>query len=95
MLTKLQFEQSPEVQEQFKQHLSLLAKEMSPKYQRREDVDKPDVLEDNEGVALTDVSVKECQELLASFRDLQEKLGITSMARNEYEVSQKGVKKKE
>jgi len=95
LLTELEFSSEPDTQERFKRVLSLLAKEMEPKYQRRKDMDEPSILEENESLDMSKVDVKTCGELLRSFTDLQEKLGITSMAKNEYEVQEKGAVKKE
>jgi hypothetical protein len=39
---------------------------------------------------MTDVGLDDCREILQDFRDLQEKLGITSMARQQYQTSKKG-----
>jgi len=94
LLTELQFDADPERQKQFKRVLSLLAKEMAPKYQRREDTEKPDALKKDVALDLSNIDVNECADLLRSFRDLQEKLGITSMASNEYKVDEKGAVKK-
>jgi len=95
LLTKLEFDKDPSTQQEFKQVLSLLAKEMGSKYQRREDVEKPELLKEKESLNMNDVPVNKCRSLLDSFRDLQEKLGITSMAKNEYELDPKGVNKKQ
>lgn len=95
LLTKLEFEEDPEIQSRFKRVLSFLAKEMEKKYQRREDLDKPDELSKLDNYDMSQLNVNECRQVLESFRDLQEKLGITSMARNEYELSKKGAVEKE
>jgi len=95
LLTELQFDEDRETQEKFKRVLSMLAKEMEPKYQRRTDVNKPQVLEEVDELDLSSVSVKKCSKLLHSFTDLQEKLGITSMAKNDYELDEKGAVKKD
>jgi len=90
LLTKLEFEQDPGVQSEFKRVLSFLAKEMEPKYMRREDMEKPDELKNLDNYDLSGVGLNDCREILKSFRQLQEKLGITSMARREYELNEKG-----
>jgi len=95
LLTEFEFSNQKKSQDDFKKVLSMLAKEMEPKYQRREDTEKPDVLEDRDDFDMSDVNINDCRSLLQSFRDLQEKLGITSMARNDYEMDEKGAVKKE
>jgi len=95
LLTELQFDQDRDTQRRFKKVLSFLAKEMEPKYQRRTDMEKPKILERDAELDMSKVEVNQCAELLEDFRDLQEKLGITSMARNEYELDEKGAVKKE
>jgi len=89
MLTKLEAENDPAVQERFKRVLSFLAKEMEAKYQRRTDKEKPEILQ-RDKYDMTDVGLDDCREILQDFRDLQEKLGITSMARQQYQTSKKG-----
>jgi len=89
MLTKLEAENDPAVQERFKRVLSFLAKEMEAKYQRRSDKEKPEILQ-RDNYDMTDVGLDDCREILQDFRDLQEKLGITSMARQQYQTSKKG-----
>jgi hypothetical protein len=95
LLTKLEAERDPQVQEEFKRVLSFLAKEMEAKYQRRENKEKPDPLENMDDYNMTDVCLDDCRDVLEDFRDLQEKLGITSMARREYQTSKKGAEKKD
>lgn len=94
MLTKLEAENDPAVQERFKRVLSFLAKEMESKYQRRSDKEKPDILQ-RDNYDMTDVGLDDCREILQDFRDLQEKLGITSMARQQYQTSKKGAVNKD
>jgi len=95
MLTKLEAENDPAVQERFKRVLSFLAKEMEAKYQRRSDKEKPEILQDRDDYNMTDVGLDDCRQILQDFRDLQEKLGITSMARQQYQTSKKGAVKKD
>jgi len=94
MLTKLEAENDPAVQERFKRVLSFLAKEMEAKYQRRSDKEKPEILQ-RDNYDMTDVGLDDCREILQDFRDLQEKLGITSMARQQYQTSKKGAVNKD
>jgi len=94
LLTKVEFEKDPGVQSEFKRVLSFLAKEMEPKYMRRDDMDKPEELEDLDNYDLSGVGVDDCRKILESFRELQEVLGITSMARREYELNERGAKDK-
>lgn len=94
MLTKLEAEKDPEVQERFKRVLSFLAKEMEAKYQRRSDKEKPEILQ-RDDYDMTDVGLDDCREILQDFRDLQEKLGITSMARQQYQTEKKGAVNKD
>lgn len=95
LLTELEFDSDTETQKRFKQVLSLLAKEMESKYQRRDDLEKPDELQDRDNFNMSQVSVNDARNILNSFRNLQEKLGITSMAKAEYEMDEKGAVKKE
>jgi len=67
-----------------------LAKELAPKYQRRDDKEKPDKLKELEHLQMTKLSVNECKNLLRDFNDLMEKLGIVSKANKEYELEPKG-----
>ena len=94
LLTKVEFEKDPGVQSEFKRVLSFLAKEMEPKYMRRDDMDKPEQLEELDNYDLSGVGVDDCRKILESFRELQEVLGITSMARREYELNERGAKDK-
>jgi len=94
MLTKLEAENDPAVQQRFKRVLSFLAKEMEAKYQRRSDKEKPEILQ-RDNYDMTDVGLDDCREILQDFRDLQEKLGITSMARQQYQTSKKGAVNKD
>jgi len=94
MLTKLEAENDPAVQERFKRVLSFLAKEMEAKYQRRSDKEKPEILQ-RDNYDMTDVGLDDCREILQDFRDLQEKLGITSMARQQYQTSKRGAVNKD
>jgi len=94
LLTKVEFEKDPGVQSEFKRVLSFLAKEMEPKYMRRDDMDKPEELEELDNYDLSGVGVDDCRKILESFRELQEVLGITSMARREYELNERGAKDK-
>jgi hypothetical protein len=94
LLTKLEAEKDPEVQERFKRVLSFLAKEMEAKYQRRSDKDKPEILQ-RDNYDMTGVGLDDCREILQDFRDLQEKLGITSMARQQYQTRKKGAVNKD
>jgi len=94
LLTKVEFEKDPGVQSEFKRVLSFLAKEMEPKYMRRGDMDKPEELEELDNYDLSGVGVDDCRKILESFRELQEVLGITSMARREYELNERGAKDK-
>ena len=95
LLTKVEFEKDPGVQSEFKRVLSFLAKEMEPKYMRRDDMDKPEQLEELDNYDLSGVGVDDCRKILESFRELQEVLGITSMARREYELNERGAKSKD
>lgn len=92
--TKLETETDQELNLQFKQYLSFLAKELVPKYQRREDKELPKILEDKEHLQLTQLNVNECRKILRDFNDLMEKLGIVSKANQEYKMNTKGVKNK-
>ena len=94
LLTKVEFEKDTGVQSKFKRVLSFLAKEMEPKYMRRDDMDKPEELEGLDNYDLSGVGVDDCRKILESFRELQEVLGITSMARREYELNERGAKDK-
>lgn len=95
LLTQLEFSEDPDIQTRFKQVMSFLTKEMLEKYQRREDVEKPDAIQKVDFIDMQELDVNDCRKILASIRDLQEKLGITSMARNDYEMDEKGAVKKE
>ena len=95
LLTELEFNEDPETQERFMKTMSFLTKEMEKKYQRRKDVEKPEVLEEMDTVNVQELTVNQCRTVLDTIRDLQEKLGITSMARNDYEMDEKGAVKKE
>lgn len=83
LLMKAQKDQDPDLQNEFIWNLKWLAFEMDPKYERREDLDKPEELENKEVENLT---LNEAQKVLKSMMTLQERLGITSKARNEYEM---------
>lgn len=76
-----------ERQEDFKTAMKLLVREMRPKYLRREDIERPEILDEKR---VEDMSIKELDELLMNFSRLQEALGITSMARNEFEIDTMG-----
>jgi len=67
MLTKLEAENDPAVQERFKRVLSFLAKEMEAKYQRRSDKEKPEILQ-RDNYDMTDVGLDDCREILQDFR---------------------------
>lgn len=88
--TELETETDEDVSKRFKQYLSFLAKELAPKYQRRDDKEKPEILEEMENLQMTQLSVNECRVLLRDFNDLMEKLGIVSKANKEYEMDTKG-----
>lgn len=92
--TKLETETDEKLNLQFKQYLSFLAKELVPKYQRREDKELPEILKDKEHLQLTQLNVNECRTILRDFNDLMEKLGIVSKANQEYKMNTKGVKNK-
>lgn len=81
LLTRAEKEEDPDVENDFIWNLKFLARDMEPKYERREDVDKPKELENKE---IENLTLKEAEKVLKSMMDLQEKLGITSMAKNEY-----------
>lgn len=91
LLTELDSTQDLDTQKEFKKNLTLLVREMESKYQRRKDIDKPEVLDDKNDYNMSDVDLNDCREVLQSIRNLQEKLGITSMARNEYEMDEMGM----
>lgn len=95
LLTQLETDNDQETQRQFKSVISFLSREISPKYDRREDLDRPDILEDREKYDMTNVGVQKCRELLRDYSRLMEKLGIVSMARRQYEMKEKGAVKKE
>lgn len=95
LLTKFETEGDEELQQKFKQHVSFLAKELVPKYQRREDKEVPEKLQEMEELDLTKLQVNECRSILRDFNDLMEKLGIVSKAKNEYELEEKGAVKKQ
>jgi len=86
-----QKENDPNIQEQFKWSLKLLVWEMKPKYLRRQDEDMPDALEKD----VQNCTMRECEIILESINRLQEKLGITSKAREEYEKDLQGAEKKQ
>lgn len=76
-----------ERQEDFKTAMTLLVREMRPKYLRREDIERPKILDEKR---VEDMSIKELDELLMDLSRLQEALGITSMAKNEFEIDTMG-----
>lgn len=76
-----------ERQEDFKTAMKLLVREMRPKYLRREDIERPEILDEKR---VEDMSIKELDQLLMDFSRLQEALGITSMAKNEFEIDTMG-----
>lgn len=90
LLTRLEAERDPEVQEEFKMWLTLLTREMKPKYERREDMSVPEQLQGERAGKVSELSVKDCTDVLSSISTLQERLGITSMARNKYEMDSMG-----
>lgn len=94
LLTRVEANKDPELQEEFKWFMKLLIREMKPKYMRREDVEKPDELE-NSDKKVEDMSLKELREVLENICILQEKLGITSRATQEWEMEEKGAENKE
>jgi len=97
-LTESELNESPEAQEEFKQLLTFLVREMYPKYQRREDIDPPEVLEkhlqEKDHLNVSKLTMKDCRKILRNLNDLQEKLGIVSRARSEYEVEKEGAEDK-
>lgn len=92
LLTQVEAEKDPQMQKKFKWFMKLLVREMEPKYMRRTDMDKPEILENKEVEELTH---KECEKVLKSICRLQEKLGITAMSTNEYRIDKTGVTDKE
>ena len=82
ILTLAEKETDPEIQDDFFWHLKLLVREMEPKYERRQDIDKPEELKKE----VEELNLREGQSILSSVSTLQERLGITSMARNDYEM---------
>jgi len=92
LLTQVESSKDVDKQQEFKWFMKLLVREMKPKYQRREDVDKPEVLSKKR---VEDMSLKELRKVLENICLLQEKLGITSRAKSEYELKEKGAVKKE
>lgn len=90
LLTEWEREQDLEKQSEFKDVMKLLIREMEPKYQRRKDIDKPEILQNWQDSETLDLNVKELRKVLYSIRDLQEKLGIVSKARQEYAVEEMG-----
>lgn len=95
LLTELETSTDPETAQRFKKNVSLLAKELVPKYQRRQDKELPEVLEGMDNLNLSQLSVNQCSRLLRDFNDLAEKLGIISSANSEYEIEERGAVKKE
>jgi len=79
----------------FKKHVNFLALELEAMFQEREDVDKPDVLKDIQFISPQNFTVNDGRVLMRSFRDLMQKLGITSMTKKQYELKPKGAVKKE
>lgn len=94
MLTELDASQDIEKQEEFKQMLTLLVREMNPKFDRREDMERPEELEDRDNLNMSNVGLDSCREILREVTTLQERLGITSMAKNEYAMDEMGVENK-
>lgn len=90
LLTDFDSSQDPEIQDEFKQMLTLLVREMNPKFDRREDMDRPETLENRDRLDMGSVGMDECREILRKVSKLQERLGITSMAKNEYEMDPMG-----
>lgn len=90
LATRLETEQDQEVSKEFKQYMSYLAKELVPKYARREDREKPSELDELEHLELTKLTVNDCRSVLQDFNELMEELGIVSKANKEYELDTKG-----
>jgi len=84
LLTELDSSQDTDTQQEFKQMLTLLVREMNPKFDRREDMERPEILEARDTLDMTAVGINDCRVILRKITALQERLGITSMAKNEY-----------
>jgi hypothetical protein len=95
LATELETSTDPETEKRFKKNVSLLAKELAPKYQRRSDKKVPDELDEMDNYNLSSLTVNKCRELLRDFNDLAEKLGIISSANSEYEIEERGAVKKD
>lgn len=95
LLTDLDFDEDPKTQREFKRSLTLLVREMNPKFDRREDMDRPEELKDRGNRNMSDVSLDSCRKILRELTTLQERVGITSMAKNEYEMDEMGAEKKD
>ena len=87
LLTKAEFEMDQESEEQFRKIMKVFVREMSPKYIRRKDIDRPKLLEEKR---VENMSLNELETVLQDLIRLQEALGITSMAKNEYEIDTLG-----
>jgi len=94
LLTELDSSQDTDTQQEFKQMLTLLVREMNPKFDRREDMERPEILEDRDTLDMTAVGINDCRVILRKITALQERLGITSMAKNEYAMDEMGVENK-
>ena len=86
LLTDLDSNQDTATQKEFKQMLTLLVREMNPKFDRREDMERPEILEERDSLDMTGIGMNDCRIILRKITALQERLGITSMAKNEYEM---------
>jgi len=63
---------------------------MNPKFDRREDMERPEILEARDSLDMTAVGMNDCRVILRKITALQERLGITSMAKNEYAMDSIG-----
>ena len=91
-LTEAERSTSVEKEMNFKWVLKLYAREMKPKYIKREDTDMPDLLKSDREIE--DMSIRECERILENLNRLQEKIAITARERPEYELNERGAKDK-
>lgn len=74
----------PETEAEFKDYLARLFDYYKYKFEKRNDVDLPEFIDDLDDVDVRDLSFAEAEKLYHSIAKLQEKLGHLSVARGQY-----------
>lgn len=77
MLTKADYEMTPELQDKFRRVLTYLVREMESMYPESPRVERPEALREMDDYNMRTVGFNKCKRILRSIKRLQDDLGYT------------------